>query len=148
MPAYVGSAQARANTITPQAHDWVCPRCGVDIHGRHRACPDCRVDQAGLEVAAARCPWRCSFCGHINIFKEDRCRGTQGVHCGHLRSIVGALGAEFTGNDWVCVPCREKGSHLVRMWVRSLSCRVCFTLRADMYGVTHVRDYAQGTAFI
>ena len=147
MPLHAGSAQARASTITPQAHDWVCPRCGVDIHGRHRACPDCRVDQAGLEVAAARCPWRCSFCGHINIFKEDRCRGTQGVHCGHLRSIVGALGAEFTGNDWVCVPCREKGGHLVRMWVRSLACRVCYTLRSDMFGVTHVKDYAQGTAF-
>ena len=148
LPPHAGSAQARASTITPQAHDWVCPRCSVVIHGRHWACPDCRVDKAGLEVVAGRCPWRCSSCGHINIFREDVCRGTQGLHCGHLRSIVGSLGAEFTGNDWVCVPCREHGGSLVRMWVRSQACRVCFTPRADMFGVTLVKDYAQGTAFI
>ena len=69
---------------------------------------------------------------------------------GALRSStvhVGSLGAEFTGNDWVCVPCREHGGSLVRMWVRSQACRVCFTPRADMFGVTLVKDYAQGTVF-
>ena len=68
--------------------------------------------------------------------------------CGHLRSIVGGLGAEFTGDDWVCVRCLEHGLQKVRMWVGKKECRKCLTALDDMYGVTHVRDYPEGTVFV
>ena len=148
MPSYLGSAQARANTLAPQEHDWVCPSCNGFMHGRHRACHDCRVDRCGRAAPADRCPWRCSTCGHINTYKEDVCRGKPGVRCGHLRSIVGAHGAEFTGNDWVCVRCLEHGNQMVRMWVGKKVCRVCYTALVDMYGVTRVKDYPEGTVFV
>ena len=149
-PAAEGSAQARANTHAPQAqeHDWVCPGCKGYMHGRHRACQDCRVDREGIGVRADLCPWRCGQCGHINPAKEQACRGKPGMGCGHHRSIVGGLGVEFMGNDWVCGRCRELGQQLVRMWVGRTECRRCYTTLAEMRDtVTYVRNYPEGTLF-
>ena len=143
-----GPAQARANTQGPQVHDWICPGCGSTTHGRHRACPNCQLDRLGHPVALGLCPWRCGECGHINTYKELACRGKNYVGCGHLRSIVGGPRVEFTGDDWVCVPCIEHGQQKVRMWVGKTECRFCHTAREDMFGVTRVRDYPQGTVFL
>ncbi len=99
-------------------------------------------------MRADLCPWRCGQCGHINPFKEQACRGKAGVGCNHLRSILGGLGVEFTGNDWVCSRCLELGQQLVRMWAGRTECRRCFTALSDMReAVTRVRDYPEGTAF-
>ena len=74
--------------------------------------------------------------------------GRQVGAAGTLRSIVGGPGVEFTGDDWVCDRCLEHGSQKVRMWVDKTECRLCHTALADMFGVTHVRDYPQGTVFM
>ena len=142
-----GSAQARANTLGPQEHDWRCPSCSRAMHGRHKGCWNCRVDRNGNGVAPEWCPWQCSVCGHINPHQYQGCRGKEGAPCGHLRSITGAVGTGHTRDDWVCVRCREHGLLLVRMGVDRVACRACHMSLADMVDVTYVRDYPDGTAF-
>ena len=147
-PGPHGSAQVRSNTMAPQEHDWKCPQCARAMHGRRKACWSCRVDRDGCVVLPDLCPWQCTSCGHINPDKYDRCRGKEGVPCGHLRSIVGTHGAEHTRNDWVCVRCSEPGQQLVRMGVGKKACRLCYTALEDMQGVTLVKDYPEGTVFM
>ena len=67
-------------------------------------------------------------------------RATRGIHVSHPVTVG--------GDDWVCVPCIGHGQQKVRMWVGKTECRFCHTAREDMFGVTRVRDYPQGTVFM
>ena len=76
------------------------------------------------------------------------------AQCGHLRSIAGAVGAEYQGHDWVCGFCWHEvlgtGERPPRMWPKVPVCRRCKKLRAEVeasHGVTLVRDLPEGTLF-
>ncbi len=117
----------------------------------HRGCVNCCVDKDGNLVTVQECAWRCSGCGHVKPAHRQYCRGfirAEDRACGHNRSITGALGAEYTQNDWICPRCEADDGTLHRMWVSRDDCRRCNGLWPNMVSINKVRDYPEGTKFL